>query len=150
MAFQIWLATPSKQRKPATQQGWAKLHGYHNTTLSRWKTDPDFMAGVEQYRVKGLEKKLSDLYAAMMDHAIKGNHHYAKLVLEIVRDMFNKTSVEVSTADSATVKKMSDEQLTEKMFDILKNADPDGKLKKENFMKAFANNQVAGRTVGEA
>ena len=143
--FQMWLATPKKQREPKTQRGWAKQNDYHHVTLSAWKSEPGFMTAVENYRVKYLESRLSDLYGKMMDYALEGDHHFAKMVVEIVRDVFNKRQVEVTNTTTDETQKMSDEEISERMYDIIQGADPDNKIDKDKFLGAFTAQRVQGK-----
>jgi hypothetical protein len=141
--FQQWLALPTYKRVPKTHAGLAQVLGVRQATLSHWKKIPGFMDAVEGYRVKTLERRLSDLYEAMMTHAINGNHHYAKLVLEVIRDRFNVKEVVVTDGREKT---LTNEELVDRMFGILKEADKEGRLDKDVFLNAF--NQQSPR--GEA
>lgn len=136
--FMVWLATPTKDRMPRTQNGWAKKYEYAPETLSRWKAQKGFMDEVERYRVKYLEKNLSDVYGAAVQHAIGGNHHYMKMIVELVKDLFNKRQIDVNTTTSEDTQKMSEEAIKTRMWEILSQGD-NNKISKDEFLSAFAN-----------
>lgn len=120
--FMIWLATPTKQRAPKKQAGFAKELGVNKRTLSRWKNLPGFQKAVEEYRMKWLEKHISDAYEALVHHALHGNSQYMKMLLEVVRDQFGTKTVEVRDGRNEQVKKKSDKQIMKRIGEILEKA----------------------------
>jgi hypothetical protein len=69
--FTEWLAQPTELRRPATQRGFAKLHGIHESTLSAWR--PSLKNQVAD-RVRELAVcDLPDIIAALKREAYQGN-----------------------------------------------------------------------------
>lgn len=81
--FQRWLALPSGERTPKTQEGFASENGVNAVTLSRWKQQPGFMTSVYDIAEEYLGDDMADVYAALRREAKLGSFQHIKLVLEL-------------------------------------------------------------------
>lgn len=81
--FKHWLAIPSWERCPKTQQELATELDVHPVTLSKWKDDV-FMIDVVKLIHRDIRKYTADVIHTVAREAIAGSCSHAKLYLEYV------------------------------------------------------------------
>lgn len=79
--FKLWLATPSNERSPRTQQELAEQIGVHPVTLSKWK-DRDFMNSVVELVREDMRQHTADVVLSIVQSAKQGSYQHARLFLE--------------------------------------------------------------------
>jgi len=88
--IQRWLALPSVERKPNTQEELAVLIGVNPATLSRWKQLAGFMGEVKRLIRDELADDIADIYGALRKEAKGGSFQHIKLALELTGDYVQK------------------------------------------------------------
>jgi len=81
--FKLWLATPSTERIPSTQQELAIQLGVHPVTLSKWK-DKQFMDSVVELVHNHMRQYTVDVVHSIVLHAKAGSYQHARLFLEYI------------------------------------------------------------------
>jgi len=71
--FLEWLATPQSERDPRTQRQFAKSFGIHETTLSRWKLDPEFVNKLPDAARMRLLEQTGSVLKKLVEMALSGN-----------------------------------------------------------------------------
>lgn len=147
--FMLWLATPKEERAIKTQGGWAKKHGFAQESVSRWKNLPGFMEEVDRYRMRWLDRNMTELMASAVKHVHGGNDRFFKILMELYKDVFNKRQIEVKKVDEKEVRKKTEEELVDGLLEIIKRGDPNSQMDKDTFMQIIGNAQFKQRQ-GEA
>lgn len=70
-AFQMWMATPKKQRSPTTQKALAKMLKVSDWTLTNWKSDPSFWEGVGKAARQVFQARLADVVNGLADAVVR-------------------------------------------------------------------------------
>ena len=91
--FIEWLATPKKQRKPATQKAFAASIGTHEVTVCEWKRKPELMNAVRELSRAYLKDELPDIYSALIEKAKTGDVPAIKLAMEMTGEYVPKTAL---------------------------------------------------------
>lgn len=81
--FKLWLATPSWERTPKTQQELAQILQVHPVTLSKWK-DRKFIEEVILLVQSEARKYTVDVVHSIAQKATQGSVPHARLYLEYV------------------------------------------------------------------
>lgn len=96
-AFKLWLAMPSWERVPQTQQDLAKVLHVDEGTLSDWKRTPGFKDEVSRLATEWARGFLPDVLGAMVHAAVDrlgGTAQDRKLFLQYVQDWAPKEATE--------------------------------------------------------
>ena len=71
--FAKWLATPKEQRDPKTQGALAEMLQVDRTTLSAWKSDPEFAKQVLHLAAVKIIGRHADVVESLLRECMKGN-----------------------------------------------------------------------------
>ncbi len=129
--FAAWLALPRKLRKPRTKRELAEKLGVNPVQLTRWSKDPEVWKLVDRHHIARLRDYLGDIMQAAVQHAVDGNHNYAKMIIDVVRNSLERQEKIVVHQD---VRHLSDEEIVEKMFAMLQRKG-EVPVSRENFVK---------------
>lgn len=88
--FIEWLALPTSDRVPATQQELAEVFGVRAETLTRWKRLDGLVDDARTRARKRIQEHAPDVYGAIAKEAINGSAPHAKLFLDLMGDLVQK------------------------------------------------------------
>ena len=87
--FVEWLASPVWDREPATQDKLAAELGLHPVTLSKEKSK--LSSRVNAAALERLRQGLPSVFGSMLKEASTGSYQHAKLILDLLGEMPDKT-----------------------------------------------------------